>query len=226
MDVAPGTVVLWSDVSCPWAHVTVSRLWRTRAELGLDEEVRFDLRPFPLELFNGKPTPKIVNDVEVEVLDGIEPQAGWQAWQRPAHEYPVTVLLALEAVQAAKAQGMAASEQLDRALRRAFYAESRCISLRSVVLDVATTCEAVDHDALRRALDDGRARRAVIDCFEAAPHLDVKGSPHLFLPDGTDVHNPGIRMHWDGGKPGNGPLVIDADDPSVYRDLLTRAAAG
>lgn len=110
MDVAPGTVVLWSDLSCPWAHATVSRLWRTRAELGLDEQVRFDHRPFPLELFNGKPTPKIINDAEVEVLDGIEPQAGWQAWQRPAHEYPVTMLPALEAVQVAKEQSLAASE--------------------------------------------------------------------------------------------------------------------
>ena len=224
MDVAPGTVVVWSDLSCPWAHVAVARLWRTRAELGL-EQVRFDHRPFPLELFNEEPTSKVINDAEVEVLHGIEPQAGWQAWQRPPHEYPVTVLLALEAVQAAKEQGLAASEQLDRALRRAFYGESRCISLRSVVLDVATTCDAVDADALRHVLDDGRARRAVIDCFEAAPQLGVKGSPHLFLPDGDDSHNPGIRMHWEGGKPGKGPLVIDADDPSVYRDLLKRAAA-
>lgn len=226
MDVAPGTIVVWSDLSCPWAHVAVSRLWRTRAELGLDEQVRFDHRPFPLELFNEKPTPKVINDAEVPVLDGIEPDAGWQPWQRPPHEYPVTTLLPMEAVQAAKEQGLAASEQLDRALRRAFWAESRCISLRSVVLDVATACENVDADALGQALDDGRARRQVIDCFEAAPDLGAKGSPHLFLPDGADVLNPGIRMHWDGGRPGKGPLVIDADAPSVYRDLVTGAAAG
>lgn len=217
--------MLWSDISCPWAHAAVSRLWRTRADLGLEDRVRFDHRPFPLELFNDKPTPKVINDAEIEVIDGIEPEAGWQPWKRPDHEYPVTMLLPLEAVQAAKEQGLAASEQLDRALRRAFYGESRCISLRSVVLDVAATCAAVDTDALRSALDDGRARRAVIDCFEAASHLGVKGSPHLFLPDGTDAHNPGIRMHWDGGKPGKGALVIDADDPAVYRDLLKRAAA-
>ncbi|MFD1046234.1 hypothetical protein ACFQ1S_12030 [Kibdelosporangium lantanae] len=26
----------------------------------------------------------------------------------------------------------------------------------------------------------------------------VKGSPHLFLPDGTGLHNPGIDVHWEG----------------------------
>lgn len=224
MDVAPRTVVVWSDLSCPWAHAAVSRLWRTRAELGLDGQVRFDHRPFSLELFNERPNAKLINDVEIPVVGAAEPDAGWQVWQRPAHEYPVTTLLALEAVQAAKEQGLAASEQLDRALRRAFFAESRCISLRSVVLDVATSCEAVDVDALRKALDDGRARRSVIDGFETAQDRGVKGSPHLFLSDGADAHNPGIEMHWE-GEHGEGFPVIDADDPSVYRDLLKRAAA-
>lgn len=216
---------MWSDLSCPWAHVAVSRLWRTRAALGLAEQVRFDHRPFPLELFNEQPTPKVVNDAEVPVLEAIEPDAGWQRWQRPDHEYPVTTLLPMEAVQAANEQDLAAGEELDRALRRAFWADNRCISLRSVVLDVAQACKAVDVDALRQALDVGRARRRVIDCFEDASDLGVRGSPQVFLSDGTDAHNPGIRMHWD-GKPPTGSLTIDADEPSVYRDLLIRAAAG
>jgi len=51
----------------------------------------------------------------------------------------------------------------------------------------------------------------------------VKGSPHLFPSDGTDAHNPGIRMHWE-AEPGRGFPVIDADDPSVYDSLVTTAA--
>jgi hypothetical protein len=54
------------------------------------------------------------------------------------------------------------------------------------------------------------------------PDSGIQGSPHLFLPDGTDVHNPGVTMHWVGPKPGGFP-VVDAHDPSVYEDLLTRA---
>ncbi len=51
----------------------------------------------------------------------------------------------------------------------------------------------------------------------------MKGSPHLFPSDGTDAHNPGIRMHWE-AEPGRGFPVIDADDPSVYDSLVTTAA--
>ena len=50
-------------------------------------------------------------------------------------------------------------EELDRALRVAFFGQSRCISLRSVILEVAGECESVDVDRLQAALDDGRARR-------------------------------------------------------------------
>ena len=224
MDVAPGTIVVWSDLSCPFAHCAVSRLLRTRAELGLDGRVHLDHRAFPLELFNERPIPKVINDTEAPAVAAIEPQAGWQVWQRPDSEYPVTTLLALEAVQAAKAQGLAAGEQLDRALRVAFWEQSRCIGLWSVVLDAATSCPAVDVEALRAALLDGAARRTVFDHFEQARADEVKGSPHLFLPDGTDAHNPGLELHWE-GKPGVGYPVVDADDPSVYRELVRRAAA-
>lgn len=184
------TIVIWSDIGCPWAHVAVSRLHRIRRELDLDDAVRFDHRAFPLELFNERPTPKLHLDAETEELSPKEPEAGWQAWQRPDHEWPVTTLPALEAVQAAKEQSLQASEQLDRALRRAFFHDSRCISLRPVILDVAAACSAVDPDALRAALDDGRARRTVIDHYESAEAEGVQGSPHLFFPDGTAKHNP------------------------------------
>lgn len=187
------TVVVWSDIGCPYAHAAVSRLHRVRTQLGLDGDVRFDHRAFPLELFNERPTPKPTVDEEVAELSHQEPDAGWHPWQRPDHEWPVTTLPALEAVQAAKAQGLVAGEQLDRALRLAFFRDSRCISLRSVILDVAATCDALDRDELTAALDDGRARRTVVDHYETAEAEGVKGSPHLFFAGdakGTDAHNP------------------------------------
>jgi hypothetical protein len=39
----------------------------------------------------------------------------------------------------------------------------------------------------------------------------------------SDVHNPGIAMHQV-GEPGAGFLVVDADDPGVYEELVRRAA--
>jgi predicted DsbA family dithiol-disulfide isomerase len=217
------TITLWGDLTCPWATLAVIRLHRARTRLGLDDAVAIDLRAFPLELFNGRTTPRLTVDAEIGAIGPLAPAFGWQIWQGDLETYPGTVLLALEAVQAAKAQSWRASEQLDLGLRRAFFAESRNIGSRHDILDVASTCDAVDVDALTDAIDDGRARRTVIDQWHEAERGDVKGSPHVFLPDGTNVHNPGIAMHWVGEHPEGFP-VIDADDPSVYDDLLRRAA--
>src|SRR5947209_13791354 len=156
VDVAPGTIVVFSDVGCPWAHLAVYRLLTARERLGLGDAVRPDHRAFPLEIFNRRPTPRRVVSAEVPVVGGLDPKAGWQVWQEDLSTWPVTTLPALEAVQAAKEQGLAASERLDRALRVAFFGQSRCISMRHVILEVADGC-GVDADALAAALDDGRS---------------------------------------------------------------------
>lgn len=221
VDVAPGTVVVFSDVGCPWAHVAVRRLWAARERAGLVDRVRFDIRAFPLELVNERPTPYgAVAVLEAPVLSELEPDAGWEPWSAEPTTWPVTTLPAMEAVEAAKEQGLEASEHLDVELRRAFFGSSRCISLRSVILDVAAGCGRVDADALAEALDDGRARRSLLDGYWSVADA-VKGSPHLFLPDGTDAHNPGVEFHWEGEK-GARRLVIDRDEPAVYDELVAR----
>jgi predicted DsbA family dithiol-disulfide isomerase len=234
---ALGTIVVYSDLVCSFAHLAVHRLHRTRAELGLEDAVVLDHRAFPLELFNHEVNPRPGVDSETAVLGGLAPDAGWAMWHAPDWAYPSTVLPALEAVQAAKEQSWAAGEVLDLALRRAFWADSRCIAQRHVILDVAREAarsargsrrlrrDVLDVDELAAALDDGRARRTVIDQWQAARRGAVRCSPHLFLPDGTDHPNPGITAHWANGEFGVGFPVIERDDPSVYRDLLLRAAA-
>ncbi|MEY2421069.1 MAG: hypothetical protein QOI95_1136 [Acidimicrobiaceae bacterium] len=226
MDVAQGTIVVWSDIACPWATLAVHRLHEERIRLGLYGRVVLDHRAFPLELVNGRCTPRRVLAAEVPVVGALEPDFGWQVWQAPESEWPVTMLLALEAVQAAKDQGLEASDALDLALRHAFFAESRCISMRHVVLDVASSVPELDCDALAKALDNGTARHAVMQQWHEAVDGPVQGSPHLFLCDrtgtGNDVANPGITMHWE-GKPGQGFPVVDADDPSTYEQLLQRS---
>lgn len=223
IDVAPGTIVVYSDIGCPWSHLAVARLHAARRRLDLEEQVAFDHRSFPLELHNKRPTPWRVLAAEIPVVGALAPEAGWQMWQREPWEWPVTTLLALEAVQAAKEQGLPASDRLDWALRVALFGESLCVSLRHVVLEVAAATTGVDEGMLRRALDDGRSRRTVIEQFEASRSEQVLGSPHLFLPDGTDVANPGVDMHWE-GEQGHGYPVVDRDDPSVYERILERAA--
>jgi predicted DsbA family dithiol-disulfide isomerase len=226
MQVPPGTIAIWSDLGCPWSHLAVWRLHDARRRLGLTDRVRFEHRIFPLELFNSEPTPRRTFDAEWPVVAALAPRAGWRAWSGAADSWPVTMLPPMEAVQAAVEQSPLAAEELDRGLRHAFWGESRCISLRHVILEVANECESVDVAALADALDSGRARRRIFDDWEIAKGDEVQGSPHLFLPDGSSIQNPGIAMHWEGDDGvGGGFPMVDADDPSVYDDLLRRAAS-
>jgi predicted DsbA family dithiol-disulfide isomerase len=224
MDVTPGTLQVWSDLGCPWAHAVVWRLWDARRRLGLEDRVRFDHRAFPLELFNSEPTPRTHIDVEAPVAEDLAPRAGWQPWAAPDSTWPVTLLPPMEAVQAAKQQSLAASEELDLALRRALYGESRCVSLRHVILEVANETDAVDVAQLAAALDDGRARSAVMADWRVAQGDEVRGSAHLFAPDGTNDQNPGIGIGWeDDGSPG-GRYWIERDAPEAIEAVLRRAA--
>ena len=224
IEVPPGRIVVYSDIGCPWAHLAVFRLHRARSMLGLEKEVVLEHRSFPLELFNERPTPRKTLDAEIPVAGALEPDAGWQVWRKPDYQYPVTMLPALEAVHAARAQSDGAGEELDRALRVAFFGRSETVSMRHVILSVAGSCDSVDVDELATALDDGRFRRALMDDYENAQSAEVQGSPHVFVP-GENAHNPGIEMHWE-GEHGGGFPVIDKDDPSVYEDLVERAGRG
>ena len=224
MDVAPNTIAVWSDLGCPWSHAVVWRLHDARRRLGLEGRVRFDHHAFPLELFNNEPTPRRRTEAEWPVAAQLAPRAGWQAWSGPEHAWPVTMLPPMEAVHAAKLQSLASSEELDRGLRRAFWGESRCISLRHVILEVANECASLDVAALAEALDDGRARRSLLADWATARGGEVLGSAHLFAPDGTNAQNPGIRIGWVGDDgSGGGAAVVEADDPAAIDDFVRRA---
>ncbi|MEU6795075.1 DsbA family protein [Nonomuraea wenchangensis] len=222
--VAAGTVQIWSDLLCPFAYVGLIWLRRARARLGLDGRVRVEHRIFPLELFNG-PHPRRGTDTEAVGLGQIEPAANFRVWAAPDDLYPHTVLLAAEAVHAASAQSLEAGEELDLALRQAFWTHSRSIGHRQVILDVAAGVPGgvVDVAALRAALDDGRHRADVMRDFAISGTDAITGSPTLRFADGTSTHNPGISVSWQGPWAAGFP-VVDAFDAGVYDDLLKRAA--
>ncbi|MGY4653857.1 DsbA family oxidoreductase [Mycobacterium sp. URHB0021] len=222
MAVRPGTVVVFADVVCGWATVALHRFYQARERLGLTDAVRVDHQLFLLEDVNRFPIPKRFLDSEIPVVGRLAPDFGWKPWQGDASTWPITSLLANEAVHAAKRQSASAAEELDMALRHAFFTESRPISLLHEIVDVAGGCESVDADALRRDLDDGTARAEMMRGYRRHAD-DVQGSPHFFLADGFDVHNPGIELHWE-GDPGAGFPVVDQDDPSVVDKLVERAA--
>lgn len=218
--VEPGTIAIYSDLSCAFAHLCVHRLQQARSRLRLN--VRFVHRPFILEEVNEFPIPKTFLDSEVPQIAALDIEAGWRVWTEPPETWPVSTLLAMEAVRAARRQGPTAHEQLDRALRLAFFQEHLCISLRHVVLRVAETCPAVNAEQLALDLDRGAARAGLIADHREALRF-VKGSPQLFFADGSTVHNPGIRVEWLGEQGVGYPdaAMFDAD---IHADLIRHAA--
>lgn len=220
---APGTIVIFSDLACPFTHVTVHRLFEARRALNLDDTVRFDHHAFPIELLNRAPGTRHGSDSEIPALGALALSAGWQLWQAPDYHYPSTMLLPFEAVAAAKAQGLRASENLDRALRIAFWARSRPIHLHHEILDIAATVEGLDPEALDAALRTGTHRGDVFADFDIATTDTVTTSPHVFLPDGTNVANPGITVRWEGEWAKGFPVISD-DEPDTVTTLLQRAA--
>ncbi|RBY81555.1 DsbA family protein [Blastococcus sp. TF02A-26] len=219
VEVAPGTVAVYTDVICAWSTVALHRFYTARSRLGLDDAVHVDHRLFLLEDVNSFAIPMRMLNAELPVVGQLEPELGITPWQGQPSDWPVTVLLTNEAVHAAKAQSPAAAEQLDMALRLAFFRDSRCISMLHEVVDVARGCDAVDADAIAAALDDGRARGPMMADYRTHAG-EVQGSPHFFLADGSDVHNPGTEQHSSDAR----YPVVDADDPSAYEDLVRRAA--
>jgi predicted DsbA family dithiol-disulfide isomerase len=222
----PGTVTVWSDTGCPWASLALHTL--RAAAAGRGQDLRIDHRAFPLELLNGQPTPKFIVEPEVVTIGAHRPELGWGLWRGPEADYPSTTLLPLEAVQAAKAEavgGLRGSDELDAALRHAFYAGSRCVSVLSVVLDVAAGCPHVDASALEAALARGAGRAEVFAQWRIAGTDAVQGSPHLFTADGWAAHNPGADLTWTGDPRSGGLPRLDGYDPSWATGLLDRLAA-
>lgn len=218
----PGTVTVFTDIMCGWSTIALHRFYRARDAAGLTGRLHVDLQLFLLEDINQIALNSRIIEPEIPVVGALEPDLHFTPWQRHPSEWPVTSLPANEAVHAARAQSPAAAEELDMALRLAFWRDSRCISMRHEILAVADECPGVDTDQLRQMIDTGAARAPMMQSYLAHCE-DVQGSPHFFLADGTNTHNPGITMHQE-GSPGAGFLVVDSDDPSVYDDLVRKAA--
>lgn len=219
-------VTVWSDIGCPWASLALHTLHAAAERRGQD--LLLDHHAFPLELFNRQPTPKYIVEPEVIVVAARRPELGWRVWSGRESEYPVTTLPALEAVQAAKEPavgGLRASGELDRALRHAFYAESACISVHSVILDIAERCAHVDAGALAEALSRGAGRAEVYEQWRTAQGPDVQGSPHFFAADGYTAHNPGATFSWTGDPQQGGLPRFDAYDATWADELLDKLAA-
>jgi predicted DsbA family dithiol-disulfide isomerase len=178
-------IALYSDPHCPYAYLTTYRLRKLREEWRDRIEIRH--KSLALEYVNSQPTPKPILDSETPILMLEEPDIPYQPWHAPISEWPVTMWPAFEAVKCAERQHLDLADDLDWAIRKAFFAESRCISMRHVLFGLA---ESVGLDIARfeEDFDLGITKREVVeDAREGWERLKVNGSPTFVLPSGKQV---------------------------------------
>lgn len=172
---SPVELALYSDVHCPYAYLTAFRLRRLRAEWRGRIVIRH--RSLALEYVNRQPTPKHILDNETPVLLLEEPGIPYQPWAAPESEWPVTMWPAFEAIKCAERQGPDLANELDWAIRRAFFAESRCISLRHVLFALAKGA-GLDMARFADDFDGGTTKRQVLtEARDGWERLRVEGSP-------------------------------------------------
>ena len=187
--------------------------------------VRLRLRPFPLEVMAGEPPSRAVLDQEWWLAALQEPLARFKPFE--SEDWPTTTLPAFEVAWCAAQQGEAAFFAFDLRVRRAFFAESRNIGQRAILLDLAREV-GLDVASLTRELDSGRPREAVLaEARAGQERYRVRGTPTLMLADGAKLRSPiafpQMREHRITGVM---PLPCHADEClQATRDLLERALA-
>lgn len=176
---------LYSDVHCPYAYLTAYRLRKLRDEYA--GKITIVRRSLALEYVNRRPTPKNIINAETPILMLEEPDIPYHPWHRPLSEWPVTMWPVFEAIKCAERQGPEYVAELDWAVRKAFFAESRCISMRHVLFELAEEA-GLDMARFAEAFDNGTTKRQVLQEAQMGwETLKVEGSPTFVLPSGEQV---------------------------------------
>jgi predicted DsbA family dithiol-disulfide isomerase len=191
-----------------------------------DGRVRIAWKSLALEIQNSKPTPKNIVDVEISLMREQEPDLPIGPWKSADWHYPVTILPAFEALRCAALQGDQQAWEFSWRVRKAFFDEGRCISMRHVLLDLAGE-SGLDVNRFRCEWDSGTARSTVLaESQRGWDELQVPGSPTFVLPRGRRIHNPGaVRVTW-----GPNQEVKNIEPPErpwseAYREFLDEAVS-
>lgn len=194
------TVDIWSDIHCPWAYIAVHRLRRARDAHGLD--VVFAPRAWPLEWVNRRGTPRDIVTTETAALAAHEPGL-FSAYT--GESWPSTFLPAFELVAATRRlHGDRAAEDVDFALRLAFFRDGVDVSIQAGLHDALVIATGLNADVVPDEIEEAwlttNPRADVAEDFRVSGGLPIQGSPQIFWPDGSTTHNPGMTDHrWQGG---------------------------
>lgn len=151
--------------------------------------VKFRIRPFPLEVVGDEgAAPRDILEQEWWLAALQEPAAKFARYQ--GDDWPTTTLPAFDAVWCATQQSEQLAHAYDLRIRQAFFAESRNIGRREVLLALAEEV-GLDMAEFTRTFESGVARAAVLEeCREGQEQYRVRGTPTLMLADGTKLRAP------------------------------------
>jgi predicted DsbA family dithiol-disulfide isomerase len=151
--------------------------------------VRYRVRAFPLEVAGDEgPAPRDILRQEWWLAALQEPEAKFVPYQ--GDDWPTTTLPAFDAVWCAAQQDDALALAYDLRIRQAFFAESRNIGRREVLLALAGEV-GLDLPRFTRDLDGGAARPAMLEDLRVGrEQYQVRGTPTLMLANGTKLRAP------------------------------------
>lgn len=216
-------IAMYADLACPYAYVNAFRMRALRNEER--SKVTIVHKSLALEYVNREPTPKPVLEQELPLLIQEDPGIPYRYWQRPESEWPVTMWPAFEAIKCAERQSLELADELDWALRVAFFGESRCISMRHVLLEIAQQV-GLDVPRWTSDFDHGVAKYQVIaEVQEGWERLKVAGSPTFVLPSGKQINNVGLPdipldPHQPGGVRVTPVLGSGQDRLEIFRQMF------
>lgn len=151
--------------------------------------VRFRIRPFPLEVAGDEgAAPRDILEQEWWLAALQEPAAKFAPYR--GDDWPTTTLPAFDAVWCAAQQDEERSLTYDLRIREAFFAESRNIGRREVLLALAEEV-GLDMAAFTRAFESDAPRAAVLEERRVGQEqYRVRGTPTLMLADGSKLRAP------------------------------------
>lgn len=217
----PAVLTMYSDIHCPYAYLAAFRLRRALRDTGSAVEVRH--ASLAIEYLDSKATPKGILDAETPYIVRQEPDLPWQPWSAPMSEWPVTMWPAFEAVKTAETQGWRVAHELDWALRHAFFARSRCIAMRHVILELARGVEGLDVRRFEEEWDAGTHKGRVLrEAREGWEALGLEASPTFVLPDGSRHANPASLHVVLGDAPGHAVVRVEPSPEPDARGFFRR----
>lgn len=187
----PTGIEVFADVVCPFAHVSLRRLFAARADLGAEDQL-IRVRAWPLELVNGEPLDPA--HVAAEIGDLRAQVAGDLFGGFTADAFPVSSIRALGLTTTAYDRGAAVGEAVNLAVREALFEQGRAIDDPDLLASVAA-----EHGIDLPGEDEAR-ERVEADLAEGQDR-GVVGSPHFFVGEASffcpalEIERRGEHLH-------------------------------